>query len=379
MFQVQKTVEGETNYASQGGGIYNDGSPTLYNCTFDEDASSFFYTTYGGSMYNGGSAAPTLNDCTFASNDSAIDAGGAIADFAASSLTLNNCSIINAFSGDLPNGPSGNGSALYVQSTGTLSITNCLFDHDLDNGNGGAVDLASSGTAVFTNTVFFDNGTGGNSFGGGIYTSSTGSLMFINCAFEANTGGPGEAVYNAAGSPNFINCSFTGNDFPNFSETAAAVVVSSGTPLFTNCILYNDSSEIVGSANVTYSDVEGSAPGTGNINANPLFATNTSGTLQLTQNSPCINVGNNTAVPTNITTDAAGNPRIVHGTVDMGAYEYQFTNVAPTITSGASATFITGTAGSFTVTTSGLPTASRGPRRTAVRVPRRQCVRGRTR
>ena len=38
-------------------------------------------------------------------------------------------------------------------------------------------------------------------------------------------------------------------------------------------------------------------------------------------NSPCINSGDNIQVTT--ATDLAGNPRIVGGTVDMGAYEYQ--------------------------------------------------------
>lgn len=61
--------------------------------------------------------------------------------------------------------------------------------------------------------------------------------------------------------------------------------------------------------------------GLGNITNAPLFVDAVNGDMRPQSNSLCINAGNNSYVAT--TTDLDGNPRIVSGTVDIGAYEYQ--------------------------------------------------------
>jgi hypothetical protein len=57
------------------------------------------------------------------------------------------------------------------------------------------------------------------------------------------------------------------------------------------------------------------------LTGDPVFLDFPGGNLRLQSNSPCINTGNNADVVGS--TDLDGNSRIVGGTVDIGAYEYQ--------------------------------------------------------
>jgi hypothetical protein len=61
--------------------------------------------------------------------------------------------------------------------------------------------------------------------------------------------------------------------------------------------------------------------GEGNINPDPLFMDGPNGNWRLQSNSPCINTGNNAFAVGAV--DLDGRPRIVAGTVDIGAYEFQ--------------------------------------------------------
>src|SRR5207249_3393506 len=59
----------------------------------------------------------------------------------------------------------------------------------------------------------------------------------------------------------------------------------------------------------------------GNISDDPQLVDHVGGDMHLQSSSPCINSGRNPYAPGGL--DLADNPRVVGGTVDIGAYEFQ--------------------------------------------------------
>jgi hypothetical protein len=192
------------------------------------------------------------------------------------------------------------------------------------------------------NCIFVGNTATGQ--GGGAY-AATSDVTFINCLFTGNTGNDGGALYNEPGTVALINCTLVANQgLWRASVARPTTVVNSilwGNPGRPNRTTYDDLAQLSGGLPpmVNFCCVQGwskslgaedALTGKGNLDSDPLFvqaagADGIAGTqdddLRLQASSPCLDQGDNTALPPEVLTDLEGRPRILNRTVDLGAYE----------------------------------------------------------
>ena len=299
-------TNGGLGYSTEGGGIFNmNCNPTIRNCIF----TGISEPAYGGALGNWNSS-PIIDNCTFIGNSA--EEGGAISSRGGSNATITNCT----FDG---NSAYSSGGAIYI-SDSSLMINNCTF-------------------------------SGNSAFGGGAISSGKSSNMITNCSFWANSAeGGGAAIAIWETSDTIINCTFWGNITTLGDGDALNGQMSNVT--MTNCILWNDNpghDEIhhidAATTVVNYCNIQGGYSGTDNIDSDPLFVNPATGDFHLQSDSPCIDVGNNSAagIPT---FDFEGDPRIVDGdndltaTVDMGADEYLPDTTPPVITLKGASTLV---------------------------------------
>ena len=273
--------------------LNNGSSPIMTNCTFTGNSAS----SNGGGMHNVTNSSPTVTNCTFSGN-TAVNDGGGMRNHS-SSPTVTNCTFSN--------NKADAGGAIINEYYSHLTAINCTFTNNKAIGNGGGILNRDHGYQTVTNCIFTNNSA---IWGGGIYNLTNSNATVTNCTFTGNS------------------ASTTGGGMMNNVSSTSAV---------TNCIFWaNTPNQIFNydghsPATVTYSDVKGGFGGTGNINADPLFVDAIGGNLRLSSGSPCIDKGSNAGVPSGITTDLDGNPRVLDGDsngtviVDMGAYEYLIT------------------------------------------------------
>jgi Ca2+-binding RTX toxin-like protein len=278
--------------ANQGAGIYSRESLTVSNSLLSSNSAYF-----GGGIYNDGNL--TVNNSTFSGNSADYEGGG-ISNYG--TLTVSNSTL----SGNLANS-AGGGIRNY---RGTLTMTNSTLNSNSAQYEGGGI-YNDSGILTITNSTLSGNSA---ATGGGI--SNTGTLTVSNSTLSGNSATTGGGIYNYA-TLRVGNSIISGNIA---LETSAEL----GNPgSFTsnghNLVGQNGN---VGGFITTATDLVLQG---GIATAIAPLADNGGPTLThaLVAGSPALNAGNNALISVEVTTDQrdAGFSRILHGTVDIGAFE----------------------------------------------------------
>ena len=142
------------------------------------------------------SATVTLNDLTI--EEASVEGSSGAGIFNAGTLTVTNCTF-NSNISDVALGSGGVGGAI-ANEVGTLNVSNSLFLSNHADVRGGAI-ANDSGVVGITNSTFVDNhdNPDKSSFGGGIYDGQNQLLVISDSTFAGNTSATGGNLYIDAG------------------------------------------------------------------------------------------------------------------------------------------------------------------------------------
>jgi len=198
-----------------------------------------------------------------------------------------------------------------IYNSSSLSLSNVIIRDNMTYNGGGIKNTGTAGSLVLGNVLICDNmATNG---GGGIACDGSFLTMYSttisgNITLATSGGGidisgtPTCSINNSIIWGNILGINIVSNISGHSSNTTFRNCLVGGEPILNGIIL----------------------------NGNPFFVNRANGNYRLTSCSPAIDMGEDTLVGTSV--DLDGNPRIYNGIVDLGAYESQTIHTPPTMT-----------------------------------------------
>jgi hypothetical protein len=305
-------ISGNSARNAAGVYIFKDSDALLERCVISNNIAS---GGVGGGVFSRTHSTPRLLDCDI-SNNQARHGGGAFVEDA--SIILENCNIHangadslggalrfrrgggslihytigyagSKVGGDISAHGSGSGRAVRATSallrgidapaapeTALSWIRNCDISNNQAGVAGGAIAWEeNTGTRVETST-FQSNNTPGR--GGALYWSDEANARLDGCLISDNSAGSGGAGYAFGfyARPAFYQCTLTRNSAGDGNGGLVLdVAPASAAASLESCILWGDDAPEIrllrGQIDVTYSDIAGGWPGSGNIDVDPGF------------------------------------------------------------------------------------------------------------
>ena len=250
-----------------------------------------------GGIYNNAVNGMVLNENFITANTA--ERGGGIYNRNSRSIVVRNCRIRG-------NTVDHQGGGLY-NSASDLILVNGSISSNTANFGGGMYNTANSNVLV-SNCLLTKNAA--YKEGGGLFNSAGTMLKMWNSYLFDNSAEKGGAAYNNSTFFDIIDVAIFNSTFLENSATLGSGGIhnkSNASPRLRNCILWNNRSDaLLGEIyneeadsvpDVQYSCVRGGYPGEGNISQDPLFLGDLSAGLYLRPGSPCIDAGDNSAIP----------------------------------------------------------------------------------
>jgi parallel beta-helix repeat protein len=309
------------NHADGVGGGVSNSNGRIVRCTITGNTADGDGLDGGGGIYVFGCNV-SVEDCDI-NNNAAAGHGGGLCFFASPGSTITRCTI----SDNDANGRA-DGGGIFVFGVPPTLIEDCRISRNSASRGGGGVCLSGvagpiSGVVQVRQCLITENTAG--EYGGGISCKAGVEPRISNCTIADNqvTGAAG------VGYGGGLNCSNGSNVevinsiiWGNFAEQGFQVAVRMEMPGPSTLALSH--SDVEGGSGGAYVELGSTLDwGIGAIDSDPQLVDPNGGDWHLGASSPCIDAGDNTAVPPSVVTDLDGNPRIMYGTIDMGAYESQ--------------------------------------------------------